>query len=77
MKMKKLYKFQCPNCYIFSGNVSEHREDAPNCCDGESMVSVEIPVMICPKCGCDYLLHETIDPETGEICCGGCLNAKG
>lgn len=40
------------------------------------MVAVEIPVMICPKCGCDYLLYETIDLETGELCCGNCLNAR-
>ena len=48
MESKHLYGFQCPKCFIRSGDailgtLSEASDHAPSCCGGEYMVPVLIP----------------------------------
>lgn len=37
-----IYQFQCNRCFIVSGRLSQHSNDAPACCGGEYMVPIPI-----------------------------------
>ena len=43
VKMMIIYGFQCPKCFIRSGEVSIDKNDAPSCCGGIKMMPYEIP----------------------------------
>lgn len=40
--MVKMYKFQCPVCFIVSGYMSRDPNDAPECCGGVKMTAILI-----------------------------------
>jgi len=42
-----VYKFQCQQCFIVSGEMSSNPNDAPSCCGGEPMVPIPVN-SVCP-----------------------------
>lgn len=41
-KKRVIYTFQCPICFIVSGNMSTNISDAPLCCGGIIMDAIQI-----------------------------------
>lgn len=53
-----LYGFQCQECFIQSGEVSNNPNDAPSCCEGKKMAAYRIPL----------IPLKNIEPIRREIC---------